>query len=329
MRPIRRFLARFLTAALLVLPAVVVAQDKQVDVSGEVAAKDGANAISRHMLVLPGGSGGAPATGEGSVIFIGTATVIIKHAGFTILTDPNFLHKGERAYLGHGLTSERLTDPAMELEALPPIDLIVLSHLHGDHFDQLVQQRLSREIPVVTTEEAAAQLDEMGFKARYALKTWDALTVKKGNAILRVTAMPARHGPPVVATMLPEVMGSMLDFFAEDGKRSYRMYISGDTVVYDGIREIPQRYPDVDLALLHLGGARILGSMTVTMDGKEGVRMLYIIAPKHAIPIHYDDYDVFKSPLSDFEKEVELAGLRGKITYLKHGEMYKFSPEKH
>jgi L-ascorbate metabolism protein UlaG (beta-lactamase superfamily) len=102
------------------------------------------------------------------------------------------------------------------------------------------------------------------------------------------------------------------------------MYISGDTMVYDDIRDIPRRYPDVDLALLHLGGTRILGVMTVTMDGKDGVRMLQIIAPKRAIPIHYNDYDVFKSPLSDFEKEVAAAGLQDKVRYLKHGDTYKF-----
>jgi len=132
-------------------------------------------------------------------------------------------------------------------------------------------------------------------------------------------------GPPVLAPLLlPEVIGSMLDFSAGNQGRPYRMYISGDTMVYDDIRDIPRRYPDVDLALLHLGGTRILGVMTVTMDGKDGVRMLQIIAPKRAIPIHYNDYDVFKSPLSDFEKEVAAAGLQDKVRYLKHGDTYKF-----
>ena len=51
-----------------------------------------------------------------------------------------------------------------------------------------------------------------------------------------------------------------------------------------------------------------------------------IIVPEKAIPIHYNDYDVFKSPLSDFEDEIERAGLRDKIIYLKHGEKYDFHP---
>jgi hypothetical protein len=135
--------------------------------------------------------------------------------------------------------------------------------------------------------------------------------------------MPGRHGPPVIAKALPEVMGSVLDFSAGKGKHRYRTYISGDILMYDDIQEIPRRYPDIDLALLHLDGTRIFGIVTETTDGKDGVRMLQIIAP-HARPIHYNNYDGFKSPLSDFEKEVQAAGLQGKVTYLKHGDTYQF-----
>jgi L-ascorbate metabolism protein UlaG (beta-lactamase superfamily) len=98
-------------------------------------------------------------------------------------------------------------------------------------------------------------------------------------------------------------------------------------MVFRDIHEIPQRYPGVDMALLHLGGTRLLGLVTVTMDAKEGIRMMRIIVPKKAIPIHYNDYDVFKSPLSDFEKEIEQAGLRDKVIYLKHGDQYEFYPD--
>ena len=260
----------------------------------------------------------------GSVQFIGTATVLIRHTGFTILTDPNFLHKGDHVHLGYGLKSQRLTDPAIPFDKLPPVDLVVLSHMHGDHFDQLVQEKLDRDIPIVTTPEAASALADMGFKNRHALSTWDSLVVRRGGSTLRITAMPARHGPPGASAPLPETMGSMLEFTADKG--GYRIYISGDTLVYEDLDDIPRRYPDIDLALLHLGGTRILGVMKVTMDGKDGVKLMQLVAPHHAIPIHYNDYDVFKSPLSEFEAEVKAAGLQGKVTYLKHGETYRFKP---
>jgi L-ascorbate metabolism protein UlaG (beta-lactamase superfamily) len=281
-----------------------------------------------YILTIPPGPTPVAEGMKGSVQFIGTATVLIRYQGITILTDPNFLHKGDHVHLGYGLTSERLTNPALELADLPPIDLVVLSHMHEDHFDKLVQRDLNHNTPIVTTREAAAKLKRLGFLQRFPLSRWEVLEVRKGDARLRLTSLPGRHGPPGVAVLMPSVMGAMLDFAEGAAGARYRIYISGDTLVYDDIQEIPRRFPDIDLALLHLGGTRILGVVKVTMDGKDGVRMLQIIAPQHAIPIHYNDYDVFKSPLSDFQNAVKAAGLEQKVIYLKHGEAYQFAPLK-
>jgi len=76
---------------------------------------------------------------RGSIYFIGMATVLIRHVGFTILTDPNFLHQREYARLGYGLRSRRLTNPDLSFQQLPPYDLVLLSHLHEDHFDRRVE----------------------------------------------------------------------------------------------------------------------------------------------------------------------------------------------
>lgn len=62
--------------------------------------------------------------------FIGTATTVVTLGSFTVLTDPNFLHRGQRAYLGWGLSSPRLTDPTVEPEGLPALDAVLLSHPH-------------------------------------------------------------------------------------------------------------------------------------------------------------------------------------------------------
>ena len=48
----------------------------------------------------------------------------------------------------------RLTNPAMEIHQLPPLDLVVLSHFHGDHFDQVAERELDKALPLVTTNEA-------------------------------------------------------------------------------------------------------------------------------------------------------------------------------
>src|SRR5690606_34498729 len=138
---------------------------------------------------------------------------------------------------------------------------------------------------------AGEKLKRLGFRQRFALSEWDRLEVTKGAARLRVTSVPGRHGGAGVSILLPKVMGSVLDFGANADAPDYRMYISGDTLVYDDIRNITQRFHGIDLALLHLGGTRILGVFKVTMDGKDGVQMMQIVKPKKTIPIHYNDYD--------------------------------------
>jgi len=65
-------------------------------------------------------------------------------------------------------------------------------------------------------------------------------------------------------------------------------------------------YRNIDLALLHLGGTQIFG-MLLTMDAKQGVEMIRIVAPRKAIPIHFNDYHVFRSPLEEFIEAVRTA----------------------
>jgi L-ascorbate metabolism protein UlaG (beta-lactamase superfamily) len=124
---------------------------------------------------------------------------------------------------------------------------------------------------------------------------------------------------------MPQTMGSMLEFMTAAGSPAYSLYISGDTLVFDQLRQVPRRYPHIDLALLHLGGTRVFGVL-VTMDAKQGIQALQLLQPDTAIPIHYDDYPVFKSPLSDFMAAVDRAGLKSKVRYLKRGESYEFTP---
>jgi L-ascorbate metabolism protein UlaG (beta-lactamase superfamily) len=259
----------------------------------------------------------------GSIQFIGTATTIIRFAGLTILTDPNFLHAGDHVHLGYGLTSERLTNPAIDLEDLPPLDFCVLSHYHGDHFDQLVEEKLQKDLPIISTQHAVEKLQEKEFTRTIALETWDSCLVKKDEINVAVTSLPGQHGPGIVDFALPPVMGSLLEFRNKSQEKILRLYISGDTLVHDDLQEIPKRFPDIDIGIFHLGGTRILGIL-VTMDAEQGVEAVRIINPDKAIPIHYNDYDVFKSPLEDFKLAAEEAGLTEKMIYLDHGETYNF-----
>ena len=264
-----------------------------------------------------------PDFSSGSIFFIGTATVLIRYAGFTILTDPNFLHRGDHVHLGYGLRSVRQTNPAVEFEDLPPLDFVLLSHMHGDHFDRVVERKLNKALPIITTRHAVAYLKKRDFTSAHALRTWEALAIEKGEARLRLTAMPGTHAPGPLGAALPPVLGSMLEFQNSENETRLRLYISGDTLIHERLREIPRRYPEVDLALLHLGGTRVLGVM-VTMNAEQGIEAMRIIDPRTAIPIHYNDYEVFKSPLEDFKHAVVAAGLEERVRYLSHGDTYTF-----
>jgi L-ascorbate metabolism protein UlaG (beta-lactamase superfamily) len=272
-------------------------------------------------LTLPAASTAAvdPA---GSLTFIGNATVLVRFGGITFLTDPTFVHMHEKVSIGYGMHSTRLTDPAMDVADLPPLDFILLPHFHGDHFDQVAERDLDKSVPIVTTGHAARELEPRGFRNTHPLKTWESIHVVRGDTRLRITAAPGRHGPPMSELVLPDVMGSLIEMQAAGGT-PYRMYITGDTLMIDDLAEIPRRFPGLDLALLHLGGTRVLGIM-VTMDGAQGVQCLQLVNPKAAIPIHYDDYDVFRSPLSDFQERVRDAGWEDRVHYLNRGDTYRF-----
>jgi L-ascorbate metabolism protein UlaG (beta-lactamase superfamily) len=258
-----------------------------------------------------------------SLLFIGTATTLIRYAGFTVLTDPNFLHRGQRAYLGRGLWSKRRTEPAVAVDDLPPLDLVVLSHLHGDHFDRIARHGLDHGVPVATTPQAGRRLTRWGFAPR-PLQTWQSTELTRDGNTLRVTALPGRHARGPAQRLLPPVMGSLLEF-SGPGRRPLRLYLSGDTLFYDGLRAIRDRYGDIDVGVLHLGGTKILG-MTVTMDGRQGVDLLQLLQPDTAVGVHFDDYGVFKSPLADFLAEAGRRPPASRIVQLDRGDSLPLTP---
>lgn len=269
---------------------------------------------------------GAADFSGGDVYFIGNATTLIRFGGLTILTDPAFLHKGEHVDLGHGIWARREVEPACQVADLPPIDLIVLSHYHGDHFDDVAAEELDKTLPIVSTADAVGKLAALGFERGHALDTWQALRVRKGEATLTITAMPAKHAADeAVEQLLMPVNGHLLDF-GRDGELLYRLYITGDTMLVDSLEDIPRRYPGIDLGLIHSGGTTFLVTV-VTMTGEQAVRAVEITRPRTAIPIHYNDFSVFLSGLDDFKKAAEASSTETEFVYLAHGESYSFTPQ--
>jgi len=275
------------------------------------------------------------------------------------MTDPNFLHAGDHVHLGPGVTSKRITNPAIDLEELPPIDLVLLSHYHADHFDQEVEAKLRRDLPIITTPHAKESLVDKKaegekFEQVTSLDFWEGCIVKGPSqsgegqdgkvSALKVVGMPGKHVPPGPLDTINEFLGAvpptngwMLELGQLRGQHNtssfesgYRIYISGDTLFVDELKEIPQRYKDknIDLMLIHLGGTTIPGPsiplLMVTMDAEQGIKLMNLVHPDITIPIHYDDYEVFVSPLSDFKTAVDKAGLSDKVVYLDRKDEYRF-----
>ena len=265
----------------------------------------------------------------GTLTWLGNATTLLEYGGFTLLTDPNFLSKGQRAYLGKGVSSTRRHDPAMQVDDLPRLDAVVLSHLHADHFDRVARRGLPKQTPIITTRAAARTLRRWGFANAVALETWQSHELRSAAGdVVRITAAPGRHAPGPLAALLPPVNGSVLEFTpVEDAPLS--VYITGDTLLVDDLREVPARHPSLDLGLWHLGGTRIPGvlglGVMVTMDGRQGADLLQLVQPRTTVPVHFDDYGVFTSPLSDFLDEVGRRGLTG-VRPLARGESLLLPP---
>jgi len=260
-----------------------------------------------------------PVTARGSrasLTFVGTATTVLRLGRFTVLTDPNFLARGQYAYLGKGLFTRRLTDPALTVGQLPPLSAVVLSHLHGDHFDRVARNGLDRAAPVISTVPAADRLARYGFTTR-GLEHWQRHTLRQGAEELSVESLPAVHARGVMGRLLPPVMGSLLEHRTAGGAVR-RVMISGDTLTGDHIDGIRVRHPEVDVAVVHLGGTRVL-LHTVTMDAAQGVDYVRRAPGERVVPVHFDDYRVFRSPIEDFLTASETAGFRSRVTVPERG----------
>ena len=252
-----------------------------------------------------------------SLTFVGTATTVVRLGHFTLLTDPNFLHRGQRAYLGKGLWSRRLTEPACSVADLPRLDAVVLSHLHGDHFDRVSRAQLGRDAPVVTTHHACRRLRRWRFETR-GLDTWETTTLSTTDQRLTITAVPAVHARGLMGALLPPVMGSMLELYRRD-RLARRVYVSGDTLSGAHLDQIAERFPAIDSAVVHLGGTRVLFH-TVTMDDEQGVDLLARVRPRQVVPVHHSDYRVFRSPLADFIERAHAHGWGRCLTTVAPGE---------
>jgi L-ascorbate metabolism protein UlaG (beta-lactamase superfamily) len=233
------------------------------------------------------------------VTHVGGPTVLIEIAGWRLLTDPTFDPPGRRYVFGWGTSSRKLAGPAVAAADLGPIDAVLLSHdHHDDNLDDAGRALLPSAGVVVTTTSGAGRL---GAGAR-GLDPWaTTLLEAPGRPSIEITATPCRHGPPLSHPIVGDVIGFALRW---DGQEHGVLWISGDTVLYDGVRQVAERL-EVDTALVHLGGVRfpVSGPVHYTMTAAQAVELCGLIRPRTVIPIHYEGWKHFREGREAIERE--------------------------
>ena len=249
---------------------------------------------------------------------IGGPTVLIEVGGWRLLTDPTFDPPGRRYFFGWGTVSRKLAGPAVAASDLPPIDAVLLTHdHHGDNLDPAGRALLPSAGVVVTTASGARRL---GGSAR-GLEPWQTTRLEAPDRpAIEVTATPCRHGPPLSHPIVGDVIGFALRW---EGQEGGVLWISGDTVLYDGVRQVADRL-EVDTALLHLGGVRfgVTGPLRYTMTARDAVELCELVAPRTAIPIHYEGWKHFREGREAIEAELAAApeDVRRRVRWLPIGE---------
>jgi L-ascorbate metabolism protein UlaG (beta-lactamase superfamily) len=249
---------------------------------------------------------------------IGGPTLLIEAGAWRLLTDPTFDPPGGRYRFGWGTGSEKTAGPAIPPERLGEIDAVLISHdHHDDNLDPTGRTLLPASGEVVTTVPGAKRL---GGGAR-GLEPWATTRLEApGRPTIEITATPCRHGPPLSRPLVGHVIGFSL---AWEGQQHGSLWISGDTVLYPGVREVADRI-DVGTAVLHLGGVRfpVSGPLRYTMTAAEAVELCGEVRPHTAIPIHYEGWKHFRQGREAIERELASAPeeVRDSVRWLPLGE---------
>ena len=232
------------------------------------------------------------------------ATVILDFGTTRLLVDPWFSPSppfGHRETIGIA--------PGM----LPPVRGILVTHRHSDHFDrQMLADRDDREARVVVPRGLGGMIRALGYDDVVEVEAWDQTQV--GNVF--VTAVPSAHSANEVG------------FVLNQGDLS--AYLAGDTLFdEDQFRAIHGMFPQLEVALLPIGGIRIFGRQ-LDMKASEAVEAARILAPKRVIPYHYGLTGPYpfiiaeRNPERRFARLAKNANLPASVINLSPGESWHY-----
>jgi L-ascorbate metabolism protein UlaG (beta-lactamase superfamily) len=221
---------------------------------------------------------------------LGHATVLINFCGFNIITDPVFSARAGVRLWPFTFGPKRHVGPALRLRDLPPLDLILLSHAHMDHFDKPSLWRLSREAAVVTACGTRDLLRFMRFREVRELPWEHTITLTGRDGDLTLTAMGLRHWG---ARYPWERHRSYNAYILERNGR--RICFAGDTARTDA-HKLARRGP-IDLMLVPISAYNPW--ITNHCTPEEAVEMADEAGAKYVLPIHFETFKLSWEPLDE------------------------------
>jgi L-ascorbate metabolism protein UlaG (beta-lactamase superfamily) len=237
---------------------------------------------------------------------IGGPTLLIEFGGLRLLTDPTFNAPGD--YASGPVTLKKLRGPAIDAGAIGTIDAILLSHdQHADNLDPAGRRFLEGARIAYTTRAGAQRL---GHRA-VGLIPWE--TVRLSDTI-KLTATPARHGPAGIEPISGDVIGFALGT-AEPGDA---LYLTGDTVFYDGVAEVARRFAP-GLVVIFAGAARARGPFNLTMSTNDALDTAEAFAGARILAIHTEGWAHFTQTFEDLEQAFSALGRSDQLVRLERG----------
>ncbi len=233
--------------------------------------------------------------------FVGHATTLIELDGRTILTDPVW----SRRIFG---VLRRRQPPGMKLSALPPVDLIVLSHDHWDHLDIPTLRRLRRAHPnvaVVCPTGVDEVVRRVGFRKVVSLAWGESASL----AGVEITCVPARH---FSGRWLNDRNKRLWAGFVLRGRTGTTVYFAGDTGYFPEIGAVGQRFPHIDLAIVPIGAYNADEGRTfrgVHMNPDDALRGFVEVGARHLVPIHWGTFRLSMEPMTEPPARLQSAAL--------------------
>ena len=214
-----------------------------------------------------------------SFTWIGHASVLIQLDGKNILTDPIW---SERCSPISFIGPKRFTNPGIQINDLPPIDIIVISHNHYDHMDLPTLKELDKRFKPTIYAGLGNQdfLKGEGLTNVVELDWWDIRLEKD----LKIVFTPTQHfSGRGIFDREETLWGS----YIIEGK-SETIYFAGDTGYFPEFKEIGNRFPEIDVAILPIGAYEPRWFMKpIHMNPEDTLQAFSDLGAKYLLPMHY------------------------------------------